>query len=163
MAKAREAYSTKERAELLLQNLQKLRAEVSAVETQYDVLKADYTEICDDAISKISTLKTAPADALESNSEELEVFKSEMTNLDARFKLGLVSVEAYLEQKEALAKARALPPGQLQSIIDKAADCIEFGLDKMGDGIIFPAEKIIDACSVMFKKVNRRAKRRHHI
>jgi len=162
MSKAREAYSTRERAELLLLNLEKLRAEVSAVETQYDVLEADYTKICDDAISKISTLKTAPADALESNSEELEVFKSEMTNLDARFKLGLVSVEAYLEQKEALGEAHALPPGRLQSIIDKAADCIEFGLDKMGDGIIFPAEKIIDACSVMFKKANRRAKKRNY-
>ena len=84
-----------------------------------------------------------------------------MTNLDARFKLGLVSVGAYLEQKEALAKARALPPGQLQSIIDKAADCIEFGLDKMGDGIIFPAEKMAKACTAIFKNVNWRTKRRH--
>jgi len=163
MAKAREAYSTRERAKLLLLNLEKLRAEVSAVETQYDVLKADYTKICDDAISKISTLKTAPADALESNSEELEVFKSEMTNLDARFKLGLVSVEAYLEQKEALAKARALPPGQLQSIIDKAADCIEFGLDKIGDGTIFPAERIGNACTAIFKTANWSTKRRTRI
>ena len=86
-----------------------------------------------------------------------------MTNLDARFKLGLVSAEAYLEHKEALAKARALTPGQLQSIIDKAADYIEFGLDKMGDGITLPTEKIIAACSVMFKKVSRRAKKRNLI
>jgi hypothetical protein len=163
MAKAREAYSTKERAELLLQNLQKLRDEVSAVETQYDVLEADYTEICDDAISKISTLKTASAHALESSSEESEVFKSEMTNLDARFKLGLVPVESYLEQKEALAEAGALPPGQLQSIVDKAADCIEFGLDKIGDGIIFPAETMVNICSAVFKTLGGRARKPDHL
>ena len=67
MEKASEAYSTKERAELLLLNLQKLRAEVSAIEAHYDILKADYTKICDDAMLKISSMKTDLADALESS------------------------------------------------------------------------------------------------
>ncbi|GAF71148.1 unnamed protein product, partial [marine sediment metagenome] len=43
MAKAREAYSTRERADLLLLNLAKLRSEVSAIEAHYGILKADYT------------------------------------------------------------------------------------------------------------------------
>jgi len=152
---------TTERAKALLLNLEKLRAEVSAVETQYDILKADYTKICDDAISRISTMKTELEDTLESKIGELEVFNSEMTNLDARFKLGLIPAETYWEQKEALAEAHALPVGQLQSIIDKVADCIEFGLDKIGDGIIFPAEKTVNACTAIFKNVNWRAKRRN--
>ena len=163
MAKAREAYSTRERAELLLLNLEKLRAEVSAIEAHYGILKADYTKICDDAMLKISTMKTDLADALESKIEQLEGTTSEMSGLEARLDSGLAPAETRLQPEEVLNEDIAPAPRRAQRIIDKAADCIEFGLDKMGDGIIFPAEKIIDACSVMFKKVNRRAKRRHHI
>ncbi len=163
MAKASEAYSTKERAELLLLNLQKLRAEVSAIEAHYDILKADYTKICDDAMLKISSMKTDLADALESKIGEVEVFKPEMSGWESRLESGLVPAEIRLKAKEVLHQGVTPAPRSPQAIIDKAADCIEFGLDKIGDCIIFPAEKIIDACSVMFKKVNRRAKRRTRI
>lgn len=141
MAKASEAYSTKERAELLLLNLQKLRAEVSAIEAHYDVLEADYTKICDDAMLKISSMKTDLADALESKIGELEVFKSEMSGLETRLDSWLAPAETRLQPKEVLNEDIAPAPRGAQCIIDKAADCIEFGLDKIGDGIIFPAEK----------------------
>ena len=162
MEKASEAYSTKERAELLLLNLQKLRAEVSAIEAHYDILKADYTKICDDAMLKISSMKTDLADALESKIRELEGTKSEMSSWESRLESRLGPAEIRLKAKEVLHQRVTPAPRSPQAIIDKAADCIEFGLDKMGDGITLPTKKIIDACSVMFKKANRRAKRRNY-
>ena len=51
------AYTTKQKAEVMLSNLEKLRASVSLTEAKYTTLQADYTRICDDAISRISALK----------------------------------------------------------------------------------------------------------
>jgi len=208
--KAKEAYSTRERAKLLLSNLKKLRAEVSAIEARHDVLKANYTQICDDAILKIAAIKTdierddailkiaaiktdierddailkiaaiktdiERDDAilkiaaiktdleggLESKIEELEAFNSEMNNLEVRFKLGLIPIEAYLKHKGVLNGDIAPPPGGLKSLINKVADGIEFGLDKMGDGIIFPIEKIVNLCNAIPNTANRKAKKRHY-
>ena len=178
MRKAKEAYSTRERAKLLLSNLKKLRAEVSAIEARHDVLKANYTQICDDAILKIAAIKTdiERDDAilkisaiatdleggLESKIEELEAFNSEMNNLEVRFKLGLIPIEAYLKHKGVLNGDIAPPPGGLKSLINKVADGIEFGLDKMGDGIIFPIEKIVNLCNAIPNTANRKAKKRHY-
>ena len=53
--------------------------------------------------------------------------------------------------------------GGLQPAADKVADRIEFGLDKMGYGIIFSASKIVGAPTAMFKAAKRKAKRRDSI
>jgi len=163
MEKASEAYSTKERAELLLLNLQKLRAEVSSIEAHYDILKADYTKICDDAMLKISSIKTDLADALESKIGQLEGTKSEMSGWESRLESGLVPAEIRLKAKEVVHQGVTPAPRSPQAIIDKAADYIEFGLDKIGDVIIFPAERIGNACTAISKNVNWRTKRRTRI
>lgn len=130
--------SAREKAELLLSNLEKLKSEVSAIETQYNVLTADYSKICDEAILKISAVKTALEEELSNKVRDLEAVKPEISNLEARFKLGLVPVETYLKEKAAP------PPEGLQAVVNKTADLIEFGLDKIGDGIITLGEKIAD-------------------
>lgn len=76
--KAREACSTKEKAELLLSDLERLRVELSLIEARYSILKADYIKLCDDAISKI---KTDLEKELEGKTREIEVFKPETSNL----------------------------------------------------------------------------------
>lgn len=159
----RAAYSAKEKAELLLSNLEKLKADVSITEAQYNTLKADYTKICEDAILKINAMKTDLEKDLQSKIGDLEIFKPRMSNLEARFKLGLVPVETYLKQQGVLNKDVPPAPRGLQSIINKAADGIEFGLDKIGDGIIFSANKIVNVCAAIFKTVNRKEKKRHYI
>ena len=120
---AREACSTKEKAELLLSDLEKLRAEVSLIEARYSILQADYTKICEDAISK---LKTDLGEELKDKAGEPGVFETETGNLKG-----------------------------FQSIIDKAAEGIELGLDKIGDGIIFLPEKVIDMFAAIPRAVNR--------
>jgi hypothetical protein len=46
------------------------------------------------------------------------------------------------------------------SAIDKVADYIEFGLDKLGDGIIFPFKKIADASTSVSRGRDKKAKNR---
>lgn len=130
----------RERAELLLSNLEKLKSEVSATETRYNVLTADYTKICDEAILKISAVKTALEEDLSNKVIDLEIFRPSMSSLEARFRLGLVPVETYLKEKDPP------PPEGLQAVVNKTADLVEFGLDKMGDGVIFFGETLIKAC-----------------
>ena len=143
-------YSAKEKAELLLSNLEKLKAEVSAIEAQYNILKDDYSKICEDAISKITAVKTALEKDIESKVGDLEIFRSVMSNLEARFKLGLVPSETYLKEKEAPSE-NATPPAGPQLAIDKAADSIELGLTRIGDGIIWLGERMIDMFSAISK------------
>lgn len=145
------AHSAKEKAELLLLNLESLKTEVSAIEAQYDVLKADYTKICDDAILKISAVKTALEKDIESMIGDSEIFKSGMSSLEARFKLGLIPAETFLKQKEIPSEKVIPSPVGPQLVIDKAADSIELGLTKIGDGIIYLGEKTIHAFSAILK------------
>jgi len=143
-------YSAKEKAELLLSNLEKLKAEASAIEAQYNILKDDYSKICEDAISKITAVKTALEKDIESKVGDLEIFRSGMSNLEARFKLGLVLAETYLKQKEAPSE-NATPPAGPQLAINKATDSIELGLIRIGDGIISLGEKTIHVFSAILK------------
>jgi hypothetical protein len=41
------------------------------------------------------------------------------------------------------------------------ADYIEFGLDKVGDGITFPFRKIVDTSTLASKTKDKKAKRRN--
>jgi len=116
-------YSTKERAELLLSDLEKLKVEVSVIQSRYD-MKADYTKLCDDAMLRISEIRT-----------DLE--------------------------KEVPNEHVTPTPGRFQSIIDRAADCIEFGLDKIGDGIIYPAKKMVNLSTAISNAMGRKGKERH--
>ncbi len=161
MKKAGDAYSTKERAELLLSDLERLKAEVSTIEARYNVLKADYTKMCEDAIMKINTIK---ADLEKNHSNEViksGISEPELSNLEARFKLGLMPADTYLKQKGLTKNGDTPATKGVQSIVDKVADCIEFGLDKLGDGLVFPIEITVRICIRVFhyiKSILRREK-----
>ena len=98
--KLREAFEVKEKAELLLSNLEKLKSEGSIIEPQYGVLKAEYTKMRDDATSEVNSIKTHIKRELDDKTTELNIFKLEVDNLEARFKVGQISSEAYLKQQK---------------------------------------------------------------
>jgi hypothetical protein len=79
--------------------------------------------------------------------------------LEVRGKVGGVEVETDLQRKKTLNVAQE--SGGLQSAIDKVADYIEFGLDRMGDGIAFPFKKMMDASTTASKTGDKKAKRRN--
>jgi len=143
-------YLAKEKAELLVSDLEKLKAEASAIEAQHNILKDDYSKMCEDAISRITAVKTALEKDIESKVGDLEIFRSGINNLEARFKLGLVPPETYPKEKKAPSK-NATPPAGSQPAIDKAADLIGVGLDGIGNGIIFLGEKMANAFSAVLK------------
>lgn len=100
---------------------------------------------------------------IESVSKRLET--PSISNLEAILKLGQVPDEEYLKEtiskkeKEILNEKDVTPPPvQMRSVIDKAANGIERGLDKLGDAIIFPLEKMAQ----VFTARKRRPKQRGH-
>jgi hypothetical protein len=123
---------------------------VSVIEAQYNILKDDYSKICEDAISKITAVKTALEKDMESKVGDLEIFQSGISNLEARFKLGLVPPETYSKEKEAPGKD-ATPPARPKLTRDKPVDLLELGLDGIGDGIIWLGERMIDMFSAISK------------
>ena len=158
MKETREAYSTQEKADMLLLELEKLKTEISVIESRYDILKTDYSKICEDAISKIVALKTETtkdpfivSDTEKDSygkSKKLEDYNPELYNLEARFMLGLVSAETFM-QNTMDSGSGIETPKKTQSLINNIADGIEFGLDKIGDGIILPIEKMINLCNAI--------------
>jgi hypothetical protein len=95
-------------------------------------LKDDYSKICEDAISKMTAVKTALEKDIESKVGDLEICRSGMSNLEARFKLGLVPAETFLKQKE-IPNKNVAPPAGPHLAIDKAADSIELDLTRIGE------------------------------
>jgi len=95
---------------------------------------------------------TVAEDSIENLIEEAKVTKADDYESSDRFELGLSEIDAYLQQKQSLNEKSAKASG-LQSGVDKAADFIEKGLDKVGDGLVFPIEKLVEVSSKLFKIV----------
>lgn len=96
----RAAYSAKEEADLLLSNLERLNSEGSITKTQYKGLKAEYSQMRQDALSKVTSVKGELQKVLDGKARELEVFRQELSNLEARFKVGQIPAETYLKQEK---------------------------------------------------------------
>jgi hypothetical protein len=143
-------YLAKKKAELLVSDLEKLKAEASAIEAQYNILRDDYSKMCDDAISRITAVKTALEKDIEGKVGDLEIFQSGINNLEARFKLGLVPPETYSKEKEAPGED-ATPSARPKLASDKQMDILELGLNGIGDGIIWLGERMVGVFSALFK------------
>jgi hypothetical protein len=94
----RTAFLNKERAELFLCNLEKLRSDKTINELSYTALKTEYSVNLQHAQIKIDQIKQEFNKRLALRSRQLGVFKQEMANLDARFKVGQMPAEEYLKQ-----------------------------------------------------------------
>ena len=99
--KLRAAFSRKEKAEMFLANLEKLKEEKNVGDRQYRVLKIEYTQMRDDAISEINTVKNTIKRELDSKASRLEVLKQELDYLETRFKVGQLSSDTYLAKEKA--------------------------------------------------------------
>ncbi len=93
----RTAFLNKERAELFLSNLEKLRNDKAINELSYTALKTEYSVNLQHAQIKIDQVKQEFSKRLLLRSRQLGVFKQEIANLDARFKVGQMPADAYLK------------------------------------------------------------------
>ena len=98
---------------------------------------------------------------MESVSRKLEIIKPRVDNLEAGFRLESAPAEKKLKEKKATSEKVTKPAGA-QLAVDKAADGIERGLDKLGDALVFPIEKLA-RYSGRFKTIDRKKGKRHHI
>ena len=140
--------TTMERADLLLSHLEKLKERVTDIETQYNFLNHNYSRVCEEAIVRINNLKTG----LEKGDDimgESDSSVYETNNLEARYKLGLVSAESYFEHKDILNGKVGQRQSKLQNAVDSTANGIEYVLDKIGDGLIFPFVKIAQGYNLL--------------
>jgi hypothetical protein len=106
--------------------------------------------MCEDAISRITAVKTSLEKDIESKVGDLEIFQSEMSNLEVRFKLGLVPPETYSAGKKATAKNVTSSP-RPKPTRDKQMDLLELGLDGIGNGIIWLGERMVGMFSALSK------------
>ena len=163
----KESHLNKEKAEVTLRKLEKLKEEISEIEARYEVLKADYADICQSAIVKISVLKDGLESEVESGEEKVsveversgadtaDILKPTISNREARIKLGIYLDNAPRNREYSPAIAFN-KPNKAQFAVDKVADGIEFGLDKIGDAIIFIGECIMKLFTVPFKLITRK-------
>lgn len=94
----RTAYLLKERAELLLANLKKLKSECSVTQTDYKTLKAEYMKMLDDALPLIDSIKAELQKELDVKAKDLETLKQELGIVQARLKVGEISSETYRQR-----------------------------------------------------------------
>ncbi len=134
-------HAAKEKTELLLSNLVKLKADIAAIEAKY-VLNDDFSKICDDAIVKMTAVKTALEKAIESKVGDLDVFETRTSNIEARAKLGLTPPETYTRHKRP-SNQKARPKAEKHPADDGSTDLIDSALDGIGDGIIWLGERIV--------------------
>ena len=98
--KLRAAFSKKEKAEMFLANLEDLKEEKNIGDSQYRVLKIEYNQMRDDAISEVNSIKNVIKKELDTRLSKLEALKHELSYLEARFKVGQLSSDTYLAKEK---------------------------------------------------------------
>lgn len=96
----RTAYWMKERAELLLSNLKKEKAEGTITKTEYETLKPEYVAMLNDALPLIASIKAKLKEELVGKEKELERLEKQLSLLRARHKVGEITSKTYREKSK---------------------------------------------------------------
>lgn len=89
------AFETKEQVEGFLHNLEKLKADGSVTEEQYEIAREEYQQRLTAAIREIDHIKDGLRKQLESNQQDIEECRRELGELKARYEAGEVPLEDY--------------------------------------------------------------------
>lgn len=98
------ALSKKEKVELFLSNLEKLKEDGSVTDAQYEDLKAEYTAIQEEVSAAIKSIKARLRKEFEKKAEEMENTQREQELWQIRFNVGEVRSEMYWAQVKPLRK-----------------------------------------------------------
>jgi hypothetical protein len=88
----------KEKQELFLSNLERLFQEKGVNDISYNALKAEYSGHLKQSASKIESFKLELNKRLRIKTKELEVYKQELANMEARLKVGQISASTFFQQ-----------------------------------------------------------------
>lgn len=98
--KLRQAFLEKEKADLYLFNLEKLREEKSIEETYYTILKTEYAKLRDIATKKVDAIKADIKKVLDGKLKEAAVAKLNHKYLEIRYKVGQINANDFLKQEQ---------------------------------------------------------------
>lgn len=110
------AFLNKEKAELFISNLERLFSDKTVNESSYKVLKAEYTASLQLANSKIEQIKQELNKRLTLKTRELDIYKQELANLDARFKVGQLSADEFIKLSKNPERKIALLENQISHL-----------------------------------------------
>ena len=151
----RESYLNRKKTEVLLRKLEELKENISDIETRYNILQADYTDICQSAITKINTLRDELREDIGRKVGDIDIFKPTISNLEARRKLGISSDSPPSDQKN-VDSVHHNSSNIVQKGVDIVASSIEYGLDGIGNVVIFIGEWTIKLITAPFRFVRNR-------
>jgi hypothetical protein len=157
----RESFLTRKKAEVLLQRLEELKENISEIETKYNILQADYADICQNAIAKINILKEGLREEIGEKVGDLDLFEPTITNIEARRKLGIFPEDTRSGSPDQSQELNH-KPNVAQRGVDKIASGIECSLDAIGNVIIFIGEGIIRLILAPFRIIRNRNRIRIH-
>lgn len=98
--KLKAAFLEKERVELFLSNLDKLKDESGLEGTYYEALKNEYQIMREKALSKITALKYELQKKLDAKIKELSIDKLNIKYLEVRYKVGQIPPSTYMRQEQ---------------------------------------------------------------
>lgn len=149
-----------------IMELQNLKTRIQQIENRYDILDHEYARICEEVIEALLREKTQgfPEVNVISNAKEHSNLKGDMEkgaahiggavktaipesvkSVDSEgYSVSQASLEdlvLFQRSKKVSERVSGLSP---QKVIDITADAIETGLDKLGDGLIFPMVRLYE-------------------
>ena len=157
----RESFLTRKKAEVLLQRLEELKESISEIETRYNILQADYTDICQSAIAKINALREELREEIGEQVGDLDIFEPTISNIEARRKLGVFPEDTLIDSQSQSSESQQ-KVNIAQKCVDKIASGIEYALDGIGNVVIFIGEGIVKLILAPFRLVRDRNKVRLH-
>jgi hypothetical protein len=135
------AFLNKERAELFISNLERLFTDKTVNETSYNILKSEYAANLQHAQLKVDQIKQELNKRLALKTRELEIYKQELANLDARFKVGQLSADEFIKlSKNPDKKINYLEDqiSQMNSLISSQHSSEISVQEATGIGLLFP-------------------------
>jgi len=89
----------KEKAESYLSNLEKLKEEKAIEDVQFNVLKAEYTKLRNEALTRVNAEKAEIKKILDGKLKELATIKNTHKYLEIRYKVGQISAAEFAKQE----------------------------------------------------------------
>lgn len=137
--KLQKAFLLKEEVEGFLANLEKLKTEGSIIQEQYESLKKDYDQRLTAVALEIPTLKVQLSHQLEEAKKDLDASRLELDKLEARYKVGEVSLKKYQSlERKTRQKIEKMESGIAE--LDKVIKA-EFSAD-VADYAAIPGQKV---------------------
>ena len=140
--KLKAAFLEKEKADLYLFNLDKLKEENGIEEMYYAVLKTEYSKLSNEALARIDSVKADIKKVLDAKLKEAAVAKLNYKYLEIRYKVGQIPASAFLKQEQGPKKKIAeleKDINELQSLVN-ASNSAEVGAPtKKKEGFKIPS------------------------